>query len=74
MFLSALYSIGMDAKSITVQEAARRLKVSRERIHQWIRDGRLPAGWFGRQRTVNPADLAKIEQLPMGRPRKKANL
>lgn len=52
---------------ITVPEAARRLGLSRQRIGQLCKDGRIPgARMIGRQWAI-PAG-AKIEALPPGRP------
>lgn len=55
---------------ITTVEAARRLGVTRPRIHQFISEGRLPATRFGRDLAIEEADLEKLERRPVGHPPK----
>jgi excisionase family DNA binding protein len=57
----------MDEK-VTVLEAARRLGVSRGRVYEFMRTGRLPAVRFGWQWAIDPADLERLERRPPGRP------
>jgi excisionase family DNA binding protein len=52
---------------ITVSEAARRLGLSRQRIGQLCKDGRIPGAVLVGRQWVIPAG-AKIEALPPGRP------
>lgn len=57
----------MEEELITVPEAARRLGLSRQRIGQLCKQGRIPgAKQVGRQWVI-PAGT-KIEALPPGRP------
>ena len=61
---------------VTVQEAAKRLKVSRSRVQQFIDEGRLPAQKLtARMYVVDAADLkefAKIQRKPGRKPAKTA--
>lgn len=54
---------------LTVAEAATLLGVSRWRVHQWIRDGRLPARKHGPLLWISRDALAALERQPPGRPR-----
>ena len=58
------------AKLITTTEAAKRLGVTRGRVHQLLTDGRLPAEKVGVQWLIRPADLAKVKDRKPGRPKK----
>lgn len=53
------------ADGINVREAARRLGVSYQSVHNWIRAGLLPASRFGptgRIIRIDPEDLQKVRQ------------
>jgi excisionase family DNA binding protein len=54
---------------ITAADAARKLGVTRTRVNQLIRSGRLPAEKVGMQYLIKPADLAKVKDRKPGRPR-----
>ncbi|MGE3298558.1 MAG: helix-turn-helix domain-containing protein [Porticoccaceae bacterium] len=45
---------------LTVDDVARRLRVSQRAVRRWIAEGRLPAVHLGRAVRVRPADLARI--------------
>ena len=47
-------------ETLTVEEAAQLLRVSRRTIQRWVRDGLLPATSVGRVRRVRRADLAHL--------------
>ena len=57
---------------VTIKEAAKRLKVGRARVQQFIEDGRLPArkdsmtGWY----LIAPSDLASFSKIPRNPGRK----
>lgn len=55
---------------LTTQEAAERLGISRRRINDFIKDGRLPAEKHGRDYLINEKDLKLVEERKPGRPRK----
>ena len=57
--------------AITTAEAAEKLGVSRDRIYQLIREGRLPAKKFGRDHLIEESDLKLVEDRKPGRPSKK---
>jgi excisionase family DNA binding protein len=59
-------------KIITVQDAANRLGVTRERVYKLIADERLPATRFGRDWIIKEKDLALVADRKPGRPRKEA--
>ena len=56
------------AHLITTVEAAKRLGVSRPRIHQYIAKGRLKGRKIGRDVFIDERDLAAFERWPTGRP------
>lgn len=56
--------------TLTTREAADRLGVSVGRIHQFIRDERLPAEKKGRDYLIKESDLAKVKNRKPGRPSK----
>jgi excisionase family DNA binding protein len=56
---------------LTTGEAAERLGVTVGRVHQFIREKRLPAEKKGRDYLINERDLAKVEDRKTGRPPKK---
>ena len=47
-------------ETITLDEAAQLLRVSRRTVQRWVRDGLLPATSVGRVRRVKRADLAHL--------------
>jgi len=53
---------------ISVAEAAERLGVNVQRVHQRIADGSLAAERIGRQWTLDDADVARLGRRPTGRP------
>lgn len=53
---------------ISVAEAAGRLGVNVQRVHQRIADGSLPAERIGHQWTIDEADVARLAGRPTGRP------
>jgi len=59
-------------KIITVQDAAARLGITRERVYKLIADGRLPALRFGRDWIIQEKDLERVKDRRPGRPRKAA--
>lgn len=56
---------------ISVNEAAELKGVTRQRILQYINDGRLPAQKFADVYMIRRADLDKLELKSPGRPSKK---
>ena len=57
-------------KMLTTGEAAERLGVTVQRVHQFIRDERLPARKLGRDYLIDEEDLKRIGDRPTGRPPK----
>jgi excisionase family DNA binding protein len=57
-------------KMLTTGEVAERLGVTVQRIHQFIKDERLPAQKMGRDYLIDENDLKRIEDRPTGRPPK----
>ncbi len=55
---------------LTTSEVAERLGVTVQRIHQFIRDERLPAQKMGRDYIIKEGDLKPLEDRPIGRPPK----
>ncbi|MHA3838278.1 helix-turn-helix domain-containing protein [Terrabacter sp. AAH1] len=53
---------------ISIAEAAGRLDVNVQRVHQRIADGSLPAERVGHQWVVDEADLGRLANRPAGRP------
>lgn len=68
-----MYSFSMPSP-LTAAQAARLLKVSKSRVIQLIRSGRLPADKIGVQWLIDGADLAKVRNRKPGRPKKKARM
>ena len=56
---------------ITTADAARKLGISRVRVHQLITSGRLRAEKFGSAYAIVPADLAAVRVRKPGRPKKR---
>lgn len=59
-----------DENEITVTEAADLLDVTRQRVLQFIDEGRLPARKIGPIYLIQKADLEPLKNLKRGRPRK----
>jgi excisionase family DNA binding protein len=55
---------------LTVSEAAKELNISARRVHQLIKDERLPAQKLGSYFVIKRADLALVKERPLGRPKK----
>jgi excisionase family DNA binding protein len=60
----------MDSVFISVNEAAEIKGVTRQRILQYINDGRLPAQKFADVYMIRRQDLDAVELKPAGRPPK----
>jgi excisionase family DNA binding protein len=59
----------MALKTLTRKEVAERLGVTRQRVHQFIKEGRLPAQQVGPRRyIVDESDLKQLTPGKMGRP------
>lgn len=54
---------------ISVTEAAKRLGVSRSRVHALIRTGRLPATLISNLWVIDAKDLKLVEDRPQGWPK-----
>ena len=59
--------------AITVSEAAGILGVTRQRVLQYIDEGKLPAQRIGPIYVVRRADLEPLKHVKRGRPRKPAS-
>lgn len=57
---------------LTTQQAAERLGITDGRVRQLILEGRLPSIKFGRSNVIRTADLALVEGIKRGRPKKEA--
>jgi excisionase family DNA binding protein len=57
-------------KLLTTSEVAERLGVTVQRIHQFIKDERLPAQKMGRDYIIREGDLKPLEDRKTGRPPK----
>jgi excisionase family DNA binding protein len=55
---------------ITPAEAAKRLRITSERVRALIHAGRLPAQQYGRIYLIHEDDLALVKHRKPGRPRK----
>jgi len=60
-------------KLLTTKEAAERLGVGYVRVHQLIKQGRLPAEKVGRDWLIREEDLKLVENRKPGRPTKQAS-
>lgn len=56
---------------ITTTEAAKRLRITGERVRQLIKAGRLPSQQYGRDHLIKEADLELVRVRPIGRPPQK---
>ena len=59
-----------ESEFISTNEAANSLGISRQRVLQLIETGRLPATKFANVYMIRKADLALVEDRPVGRPPK----
>jgi len=57
-------------KMLTTNEVAERLGVTVQRVHQFIKDERLPAQKMGRDYIINEGDLKLLDDRQTGRPPK----
>jgi excisionase family DNA binding protein len=57
-------------KMLTTSEVADRLGVTVQRVHQFIKDERLPAQKRGRDYLINEDDLKRVGDRQTGRPPK----
>jgi excisionase family DNA binding protein len=64
-----LYFLSM--KVLTTSQASEKLNVSVRRIHQFIKQGRLPAEKLGRDYVIKEKDLRFVTERKNGRPPKK---
>ena len=55
---------------LTTPEVAERLGITIPRVHQLIKDGRLPSKQFGRTHLIKEADLMLVAERKPGRPKK----
>ncbi len=55
-------------KLLSTSEAADKLKVSVQRVHQFIAEGRLPAQKVGRDYVIDGNDLRLVAERKTGRP------
>lgn len=60
----------MSSDYVSVNEAAEIKGITRQRILQYINDGRLPAQKFADVYMIRRRDLDAVELKPPGRPRK----
>jgi excisionase family DNA binding protein len=58
-------------ETLTTNEAAERLNVTRRAVNAMIRSGKLPATMHGRDYVILASDLAKVEVSKRGRPKTK---
>jgi excisionase family DNA binding protein len=56
-------------KLLSTSEAAGKLNVSVQRVHQFINEGRLPAQKVGRDYVIDESDLRLIADRAPGRPK-----
>jgi excisionase family DNA binding protein len=56
-------------KLLSTSEAADKLKVSVQRVHQFIAEGRLPAQKIGRDYVIDENDLRLVADRVTGRPK-----
>jgi excisionase family DNA binding protein len=57
-------------KMLTTNEVAERLGVTVQRVHQFIKDERLPAQKMGRDYIISEGDLKLLDDRQTGRPPK----
>ena len=59
-----------EAKLLTTSEVAEKLGVTRWRVSQLIKDGRLKAERYGQIFLIKEKDLDAVKERKVGRPRK----
>jgi excisionase family DNA binding protein len=59
-------------KVLTTSEVSEKLNVSVRRVHQFIKQGRLPAEKHGRDYVIQEKDLRLVAERKNGRPKKLA--
>jgi excisionase family DNA binding protein len=60
-------------EQISTTEAAKRLNISRKRVHQLIEEKKLPAKKVGKVWIIEAKDLSLVQNRPpVGRPKKSA--
>jgi excisionase family DNA binding protein len=59
-------------KLLGTKEASERLAVSQQRVQALIKIGKLPAEKVGRDWLIKEADLERVRNRQIGRPKKKA--
>lgn len=64
------YAFGVEL--LTVKDVAKELGITVWRVHQLIRDKRLPAEKLGSQYVIKRENLALVEERKAGRPRKES--
>jgi excisionase family DNA binding protein len=57
---------------LTVQDVAKELEISVWRVHQLIKEQRLPAQKLGSQYVIKESDLALVRERKVGRPKKQS--
>jgi excisionase family DNA binding protein len=57
-------------KVLTTREVSEKLNVSVRRVHQFIKQGRLPAAKLGRDYVIQEKDLRLVAERKNGRPKK----
>lgn len=53
---------------LSVAQAAKLLNVTRQRVHDLIKNGQIVARKLGRYYYIEPAELEKYQNLPLGKP------
>jgi excisionase family DNA binding protein len=59
-------------ETLTTNEAAERLGMTRRAVNAMIRSGKLPATMHGRDYVIKASDLLTVEKSKRGRPKKAA--
>lgn len=67
------FCYAFDVDLLTVKDVAEKLKISVWRVHQLIREKRLPAEKLGSQYVIKEKDLKLVKDRPTGRPPKDKN-
>jgi len=57
-------------KVLTTSQVSEKLNVSVRRVHQFIKQGRLPAAKHGRDYVIQENDLRLVAERKNGRPKK----
>lgn len=64
------FCYAFDVDLLTVKDVAEKLEISVWRVHQLIREKRLPAEKLGSQYVIKEKDLQLVKDRPIGRPPK----